>query len=229
MSMTNDVIGETGEVGKPSVFGMIMNPREQFAKIRTNPISIIAILIVTGITFGSALILYYNFALPPELMEGLGEQEIQMIVTVGKITSIFVGLVGPIFGITLASLIYFLAAKIVKSSVSFKQMFSMFAHINIIGAIASIVNAIVFLFIPYLDPNIVITSLESIVEAGGILGAILNSIEIFSIWQLIVTAIGLQVVARFSKKAAWTTVIVIFLIGLTFSMISAGINSLSGF
>src|SRR5690625_6833533 len=76
----------------------------------------------------------------------------------------------------------------IRSEVSFKQMFSMFAHLNIIGAIGSIIHGLAVLLIPGINQEISITSLESIVNAGGILGAVLNSVEIFEIWQIIITA-----------------------------------------
>src|SRR5690625_1198264 len=177
--MINEDSGVIGEVEKPSVFGMIMNPKEQLEKIRNNPKSLMPVLIVTAVTFIGILLLYYSFTVPPELFEELSEQELQLALNVGKITLIVAGLIGPIFGITLASLIYFLVAKMIRSEVSFKQMFSMFAHLNIIGAIGSIIHGLAVLLIPGINREISITSLESIVNAGGILGAVLNVVRFF--------------------------------------------------
>src|SRR5690625_2387524 len=213
----------------PSIFRMIMDAKEQFEKIRANPKSLIAVIVVTVVTFIDILFMYFNFSVLEELSKGFSEQEIQLMVNVGKTTLLIGGILGPIFGITVASLIYFVVAKLIKSTVSFKQMFSMFAHVNIIGAIGSIVHGLVIMFLPSMDPNVSVTSLGSIINVEGIVGAILQSIDIFGIWQLIITAIGLQIVAKFSRTAAWTTVIIIALIGTVFTVISFALNSVTGF
>src|SRR5690625_7202087 len=100
----------------------------------------------------------------------------------------------------------------IRSEVSFKQMFSMFAHLNIIGAIGSIIHGLAVLLIPGINQEISITSLESIVNCGGILGAVLNSVEHFGIWQIIITTIGLESVAKIYKLNTWMTVSVIVVI-----------------
>lgn len=226
--MTNDIMKNTEQVENPSVFGLVLNPKEQFEKIKANPKSVLAVIIVTIVTFIGILFMYFNFSIPEELSEGFSEQELQLMVNAGKITLLIGGILGPIFGITIASLVYFVVAKMIKSSVSFKQMFSMFAHVNIIGAIGSIVHGLTIMLLPKMDLNVSVTSLGSIIEIEGMVGAVLDSIDIFGIWQLIITAIGLQIVAKFSKTAAWTTVIIIALIGTVFTAISFALNSVTG-
>src|SRR5690625_6561621 len=82
--MINEDSGVIGEVEKPSVFGMIMNPKEQLEKIRNNPKSLMPVLIVTAVTFIGILLLYYSFTVPPELFEELSEQELQLALNVDR-------------------------------------------------------------------------------------------------------------------------------------------------
>src|SRR5690625_8007442 len=128
--MINEDSGVIGEVEKPSVFGMIMNPKEQLEKIRNNPKSLMPVLIVTAVTFIGILLLSYSFTVPPELFEELSEQELQLALNFGKSTLIVAGLIGAILGITHASLIYILVTKLIRSVGSFKQMFSMYGNLS---------------------------------------------------------------------------------------------------
>lgn len=57
---------------------------------------------------------------------------------------------------------------------------------------------------------------------------LLDSLEIFSIWNVILTAIGLEKVARLSKGVAWTVSIVLFVIGVLFAMFGAAVSGMVG-
>lgn len=215
--------------GNPSVFGIITTPREQFEKIIHQPKFLIAILIVTLLTFIGALLTFFNFTLPADIIAELGGgEEAELVLLISKVTLIIAGLVGPIFGILLSTAIYFIIVKILKSEITFKQTFSMFSHISIISAIGALFQGIIMLVVPNLPADTIVTSLGSLVDAGPMLNAVLNSIELFSIWQLIVTALGLQIVAKLSKRVSWTIVIVVFFIGLVLQMVSAAITMMTG-
>lgn len=214
--------------GNPSVFGIITTPREQFEKIIHQPKFLIAILIVTLFTFIGALLTLFNFTLPADIIAELGGgEEAELVLLISKVTLIIAGIVGPIFGILLSTAIYFIIVKILKSEITFKQTFSMFSHISIISAIGALFQGIIMLVVPNLPADTVVTSLGSLVDAGPMLNAVLNSIELFSIWQLIVTAIGLQIVAKLSKRISWTIVIVVFIIGLVLQMVSAAMTMIT--
>lgn len=228
--MTNEMNTEIEQpkLEKPSLFGMIMNPREQFEKIRENPKIIVALIIVTLLTIVGMLLMMngIDFMNDPNLA-GMSEEEMMMVTMFSQIGFVIVGVFTPVIGILIGSFVHFIIAKIVRSEATFKQLFSMNTYIFIISAISMIVNGIVFMMIGG-DPEKLFTSLNSIIGAEGILGAVLNSIEVFTIWGLIITAMGLQVVARFSKGLSWAVVIVFFIVGLIFQMISAGFNTMMG-
>src|SRR5699024_11578842 len=74
--------------------------------------------------------------------------------------------------------------------------------IMIISTLGLIINNAIAIFIGS-NPEVPITSLGSILNVPGVAGAALESIELFTIWGMIVAVIGLQKVARFSKGLAW--------------------------
>ncbi|MEI3607273.1 Yip1 family protein [Pseudogracilibacillus sp. SE30717A] len=228
--MANEMNSEVEETiaEKPSLFGMIMNPKEQFERIRENPKVIVALIIVTLITTVGMLMMAngIDFVNDPSLA-GMPEEELMIVAMMSQIGFVIIGVVTPVFGILISAFIHWIISKIVHSEVSFKQLFSMNTYIFMISAISFILNGIVFMLIGG-EAEILFTSLNSIIGAKGILGAFLGSIEIFSIWALIITAIGLQVVAKFSKGLSWAVVIAFYIVGLVFQMISAGLNTMLG-
>ena len=105
--------------------------------------------------------------------------------------------------------------KIAKKDTTFKQLFSMNTFIMVIGAVGLIFNNLI---VAAIDGNagIFITSLAGLLNSDS---AILGSFELFSIWQLILTAMGLHRVGQLSKTVSVIIVIIFFLIGLGFAAI----------
>ena len=127
----------------------------------------------------------------------------------------------------IATVIYLIIAKIARSEVSFKQLFSMNTYIMMISALSMILNGIGVALLGG-TAGTMYTSLGSLIGAEGTMGALLTSIEVFAIWGMILQAIGLQKVANFSKGLAWTIVIVFFAIGIIFTMIGAAFSGMVG-
>lgn len=212
---------ESKEVEKPSLLGMITSPSVQFERIRERPfiwgaMSIIIILFIIGAWLTS---LSVEIEIDEEL-QGFFEVLLTIFIIIG-------GIVGPLFGTLITSVIHLLIAKMVQSKVSFRQLFSMNTYIMIISVLSMIVNGIILAVI-HVDSEKLPTSLGSIIDAEGSLGAVLGSIEIFAIWGLILVAIGLHKVAGFSKGLAWTVSIAFFVISIIFALIGASIQPLEG-
>lgn len=133
-----------------------------------------------------------------------------------KITVAITGIVSPIFGVLITSVIQLVIAKIASSAVTFKQLFSMNTFIMIIGAVGLILNMALRFGIGG-KPEIYITSLAGLLNQDKV--SVLGSIEVFGIWGVILTALGLHKTAQFSKGLAWTIAIAFFLIGIGFSLV----------
>src|SRR5690625_4142289 len=192
--MTNEIYENHNEevvLEKPSLFGMIMNPKEQFERIRENPKIIVALILVTVITTIGLLLMVNgtDFADENELV-GLSEEEIMMVTLIGHIAFVAVGVFTPVIAILISSIIYIIVAKVTHSDVSFKQLFSMNTYVFIISAISFVINGFAFLAVGNSNPDLLFTSLNSIINAEGPLGALLNNIEVFTIWGLVITALG---------------------------------------
>ncbi len=92
--------------------------------------------------------------------------------------------------------------------------------ISFIGGIGLFLNSLLWIANDGIQPGVMLTSL------GGLLNLeipLLHSIELFSIWQLIVTAIGFQIVGQLSKPASIISVIIIFVIQISLTVIGNGL------
>src|SRR5699024_10999993 len=138
---------------------------------------------------------------------GFSAEELVVIKAVIQILTIAMTLLAPVLIILISASVYLLIAKIAGTDVTFKQMFSLFTYLTFISTIGGIINALYIFITKTSNPDLVITSLNGILQADGVLGFVFSSLEIFSIWTIILTAIGLQVVAKFPKALAWGVVI----------------------
>src|SRR5690606_31447926 len=216
MSMQNNENFVQNQVEKdnPELLGMIMNPREQFERIRENPKIVVALIVVTLLALIAAL---FSFKGMEQILEAelgaVSEEEMMILTIVAQISAVVTALFTPIVTVLISSAIYMLIAKIAQKDVTFKQLFSMFFYIAFINiGLSGFVNGFFSMFVKNANPAL--TSLNSIIGAEGVMGVLLSSIEVFSIWGIVLTAMGLQIVAQFSKGLAWGTVIAFYIISI---------------
>ncbi|MBT2729363.1 YIP1 family protein [Bacillus sp. ISL-75] len=212
----------------PKLLGMFTSPGLQFERIKQSPkiwvpLIIISFLYVIGMSF-----MALSLDADTLIEQGVPKDQIDLVLTITKVTVMVTGIITPIFGVLISSAIQLAIARIASSTVSFKQLFSMNTYIMIIGAAGLILNmAISFaaglilnMAISFAiggNPEIYITSLAGLLnqEKAGVLG----SIEVFGIWSVVLTALGLNKTAQFSKGLAWTIAIIFFLISIGFGLI----------
>lgn len=222
-------MAEETKTPEPSLFGMITSPVQQFERIRERPLIWVAMLIVVILTAIGGLLSAMGAEMPD--LKGVEGGTAAGVGAIMIVSTVLTSLVALLLGVLVISAIHMIIAKIALSAVSFKQLFSMNTYLGMITALGAVLNGIVAAIIGGGEPGFMFTSLGSLLNEPGELGAIAglwNSIEVFSIWSSIITAFGLQIVAGFSKKLAWTIVIVIFVIGIIFAMIGSAIPGMAG-
>ena len=230
-TMTDETnMNEETVMEKPSIFGMIMNPVIQFKRIKNNPKALVAMIVVT--LFSALGMFMMTQGVDYTQQPGMGamdENELMIVTTVANATVVIIGLFTPIFSILVSSAIYLAVAKIAHRDVTFKQLFSMNTYIFVISTISMLINGLAIMLVGgAADTDTLFTSVNSIVGAEGALGGLLNNIEVFTIWDIIITALGLQVIAKFSKGLSWGIVLGIFVIMTGFTMLTSGAASMVG-
>jgi hypothetical protein len=201
---------------KPSLIGMFTSPGEQFERIKQNPRIWVPLLIISILYVIGMVLMALSMDTALLIDQGLTKEQAEVALGVTKISTVVMGIFIPIITVVLSSAVQLIIAKIASSNVSFKQLFSMNTHIMVIGAVGAILNMAIRYAIGG-SPDIFITSLAGLLnqEKAGVLG----SFELFSIWSMILTAIGLNKTAEFSKGLAWTIAIIFFLIQVGFALI----------
>jgi hypothetical protein len=219
---------ETIQNKKPSLFGMIFSPGEQFERIREKPVIWLPLILLSILAMIVAIFVTMNIDYAAISGMEMSAEEEEMT----KIFAVVVGTLGGLIGTPISYLIFggilFGIAKIAKSSITFKQMFSLMIFISFISMIGQIINQLIIVAIDG-DPYIMLTSINSFIGAEGAIGAVLGVIEVFSIWYYILLAIGLIKVARLSKPVAYIITIVFFSISLIIAAISGAFEGLTQF
>ncbi|MBT2680654.1 YIP1 family protein [Bacillus sp. ISL-35] len=210
---------------KPRLIKMFWSPGEQFDRIRQNPRIWVPLIIVSIVYSIGMYLMTLSMDASYLGLEEMSEEEIAMVMAFSKVSVAVTGILTPVFVVLISSAIYLIFTKIAGSDVKFKQLFSMNTHIMIIGAVGLVLNMALRAAIGG-NPEVFITSLAGLVnsEKAGVLG----SIEVFSIWQTVLTAIGLHRVAGLSKGWAWGIAIVFFLIGIGFAILGAMFSNVMG-
>lgn len=207
--MDNEITNEH-QLENPSLLGMFGSPMEQFQRIRENPKVIVALITITILAIISVLFTLKGVqsVIEEELISLTGD-ELLIFTIITQITTVVMATFVPAIVIVIAAAVYLLIAKVASLEVSFKQLFSLFTYIAFVTGVGGLLNALFAYFITGSNPEIPFTSLNILfgAEADSIAGIILSSVEIFSIWGIILTAVGLQVVAKFTKPLAWGVVI----------------------
>ncbi|MEH6945337.1 Yip1 family protein [Bacillus sp. JJ722] len=222
----NNVNNPKNEVvaSKPSLFGIIWSPVEQFEKIRNRPTIWIPLLIVTVIyvigTYFSISQMNYS-----ELLgDAIPADQMEIVMTVSKIVGAVASVFVPIIMILISSALYLLVAKIAGSKVTYQQLLSMKTLIMLISAIGLIFNGLFNITINN-ESDYTITSLAGVLGSDNVM---FGSVELFTIWSVVLTAIGLQKTAQLSKGLSWTVSIAFYLISLGYTYVSSIIAGASG-
>ncbi|WP_394232410.1 YIP1 family protein [Niallia oryzisoli] len=209
----------------PNLLGMIWRPGEQFSRIRENPRIWIPLLVVTILNIAAYLIIAMSMTADDLMLPGMTAQEAEMTLAIAKATTAVSGFAAPIFAILFSSLIHFIIVKIARKKTSFKQLFSMNTHISFISAIGVLVNFAIMAAIGASSAEGYITSLAYVLNSKS---AIIEAFELFSIWTMILTALGLHKVGQLSKAVSITIVIIFFLITLGIAALGSLLSGMAG-
>jgi hypothetical protein len=201
---------------KPSLLGMFTSPGVQFERIRQKPKLWVPLLIVSILYIIGMLLMARMLDASTLIDQGVPKDQIDLVLTITKVTVVISGLISPIISAIVGSAILLAISKFVNSSVTFKQLLSMNVYIMIIGAVGLVLNMAIRNAIGG-DPYVNVTSLAGLFNQGK---GVLSSIDVFGIWGMILTAIGLHKTAQFSKGAAWTVAILFFIVMLGFGLIA---------
>jgi hypothetical protein len=211
---------------KPSFWGMVTSPGEQYTRIRENPVfwGPLIIAAVLGAVM-MALQIFFAFEHPELVKEMFKVPEGQPAFSPEQMKPFTIGVTAVAFlftmpvSVLIGALVIWVLTMLFQGEASFRQLFSLEAHLQVFSLMGLAVNLVAVAAFG-LNPQIPVTSLAGIVDAEGALLGILSSVELFIIWNTIVLAGGLQVVAGLSKGKAWTIALLMYLFHVVMTVIT---------
>ncbi|MCW1238804.1 Yip1 family protein [Bacillus pretiosus] len=210
----------TQDVGskKPSLLGMITSPGEQFERMKTkSPVWVAFLIFVLIGTVTTAAVFYLSVVNTPEVAKEMNGQDGQMIKWFALGGGALFGLFGTPIGLFIAAGFYKVIMMLMGNDTPYMKILSIYLYANLVFYIGSLLNVGLGLIFEGNGTD-AYTSLAPLFEKGTVLNGIASSIEIFNIWSLILTGLGLHIVAGLSKKQATILIVIFFIltIGLGF-------------
>ncbi|MGE5614531.1 MAG: YIP1 family protein [Bacillota bacterium] len=139
--------------------------------------------------------------------------------------SVKTGLIGTppvmIFVILFITFVFFAILKLIGGQGKFKAYLSVVVHANLIPVLYTLLCIPISFITGSLHDEVRLTSLATLASAdmaGTVLYAILARIDIVSIWNYAVMAIGFTEVSKLKKKYVYSIVAGIFIIGVIISI-----------
>ncbi|MDP4183431.1 MAG: YIP1 family protein [Bacillota bacterium] len=243
--MDIDNVDEFEEVEKMNfiqrVVGIIFAPTKTMKNLINKPRIIFPIFLVTLSTLILYILLYdklheymritmenakslqeNNPAYTPEMINTTIKWGTRMAVASAPIWRV-IGWIG-------GTAIYFGFIKLLLNGKGkFSQYLSITGYANVITTLSLVVVLIVSLTTDKFDPKLVVTSLGSLVSeesVGKILYAVLNKIELFTIWYYAIIGIGFSLVSKVNKKFVYIIIGGCFLAQIILVISSTAISSM---
>jgi hypothetical protein len=239
-------VKEEAQISEVGTLGTIfIEPEDTFKDLKRKPRFIIAgiiiALLVFAYTYGLAMKVGeagVRSAIAEQIdknpqTEGLSKEQKQNAVDMQMKIGTYTRFAVPVFvfiSFLIGGLLYWLGGKAFGGTGGFMQNLSVWVYSGFPPAVvAMIANFIVMAFKSPDDIDLV-ASQRGLIHANlgffvgkehPIIGTFLNTFGVFEIWGWILAAIGLSVVNKLSKGAAWTIVILIVLVGLGFRLVGA--------
>lgn len=210
------------------VFGVIFSPGKVMQSLEQKPrilFSLLLTICIPVVMILSVFPMYKEFLRSSmeaaSVKTNLTAEQIEQAL---KITSVS----GPIMGALAAVAMWFLGAlvlwviiKIFKGQGQYKQILSITGYATVISALSTIVIIITTWFTGVFS-QVNFTSLAALLPdmKGNFLYGAAKAIDVFSIWQYAVIAIGVATVSKLDKRKAYIIIACIFAVIVIFTGIS---------
>ncbi|HFJ9475894.1 TPA: Yip1 family protein [Bacillus cereus] len=206
---TQDVVSK-----KPSLFGMITSPGEQFERMKTSNAvwgAFWLLVLIAGIVGGFAA---YVYSLTPEAINL--NKELGVTVSAAMTYGMGFGVIAisMAFVFLLSAVVYKVLMVFISNDTSYKKLLAITVYSSVISLLGLLINTILAYILGGTGQEMY-TGLEPIfASSNGVVKGIVSKFEVFTIWGYAVTWLGLQITAGLTKKQATIITIVFFVLTL---------------
>lgn len=225
--MSDNTMMEEGKTMNPveKVFGILLAPTQTFRALREKSEVWIPIIIVPVMMALYYVLFWSSYevtlieqlettyaSMGMDVNAAMIEQAVGMQRVITPISTV----VGFFIMLTLSAVYYLVCSKIAKGELTFGSAFVLSAYASLVVIVSEAFKWIMTLVLGQYNVMMPMTSLASLLPEsmqGTLLYYASVPVEIFAIWSMIITFIGLRVMGKLSQKAAGITV------GLQFALI----------
>ncbi len=234
--MSDSSIGRVG--------GVLFSPTRVFEAIRERPTWLLAlvVLVLLGVVAGYVLgeKVDWEQVARDQLAQSsrqLSEEDVERAITVTEALGSKMVFLGPLFGgplvYLLMALLFWVSMKMLGGELTYKASFSTVLHGLMPSAVSALLTIPVILSRTELDMEqvnsgtLVASNVGAFAPEGtsNTMRSLLASIDIFSIWSIVLLSIGFAVVARVSRGKAAAAVITLWIV---YILLKVGAAALQG-
>lgn len=222
---------------------IFFEPGPTFEALRERPRFLVVALILFALTMTVTVLIFQKVSFEQVVRETIeknprtanmpAEQKEQAIAMqtgpLGKGIAYGAPLIGAIIALAGGAALYLLGALMMGGRLSYKQALSVWAYSSFPPAVLGTLLVLVLLFLKApedLDFNrsgagLLVTNLGVLIgpEGSKVLRAALSWFDLFTFYGMFLAALGLRKVGKLSSGGAWTIVILLWLIGMIFSVL----------
>jgi hypothetical protein len=213
------------------VIGALISPEKTFRSIAERPtwvVPLLLLILITGLVgYVAGERVDFEKQIRREMAErgGVSEEEIQQAVgfmeKFGRILFVIPAVFAPLIYLLIA-LIFLVALRLSGSEIRFGQSFSVLLHAMMPWVVHGLLSLPLILRQEAIDPEamerggLLMSNLAALApeDSGKVLLSLLASLDLFTVWTLILLTIGYRVVARVSTATAATVAVTLWLLYL---------------
>ena len=213
------------------VIGALISPEKTFRSIAERPTWVVPLLLLVLVTGLVGLVagerVDFEKQIRREMAErgGVSEEQIQQSVDFmekfGKVLFAAPAVLAPVIYLLIA-LIFLVALRLSGSEIGFGQSFSVTLHSMMPWVIHALLSLPLLLRLETIDPEamerggVLMSNLAALApeDSSKVLLSLLASLDLFTVWTLILLTIGYRVVARVSTATAATVAVTLWLLYL---------------
>lgn len=206
------------------IVGVFFEPKNTFTAIDQKPDWIAPLLVIIVLTLVFTM-LTMPITLPDQMEKqrvkyeerGMSDEQIDQAMSagesIGKIAAPISVVIGvPIVLLFFALIFWFVGNVVLGGQTTYIKMFSVYIYASLIGMLGLALKSLVIMLRESADVHFSLALLLNPEESETLLFKVLNSFDLFAIWQYAVLAIGFAVIYKFTIKKAGITMAVLFLI-----------------
>jgi len=214
------------------MIGVLFSPRSTFEDIARKPDWVVPAIVIIVVALVGTIVTVpridfdgmYREALEAKGMSGPQmEQGLRFAIAFGKATMYL----QPFFllgALAVVGLLYWLGVKMLGGAATYPQVFSVVLY----GFMPQVIRLLIRIPIVLTKHGLHIQDAETVVRSSPaffvhfkdnpVLWALLNRLDVFLIWSLVLMVIGLAVASRISKAKTAAIVIVVWCLGTLFAV-----------